>query len=246
MELLDIRTKFIEISGRFDLVVDTTDYADDGADFFIKAGQRYLDSKVNTHKSLARFQKDLTSGDYKLVFKHSRSIREVYASNADGKYELEKKTLTWLRNEYAEDFSEIDGNSPLYYAPAILGLSPEQDDLSDSTYTDEFTYDEEGIKFGDHYSYNGIIILPPVDETFTITVFGDFFSKPLTSDTDKNYWSVNYPDLLIYAAMYSLEKFYRNTEGMKDMMLAINDIMEGIDHDIVAQESSGINIMERP
>ena len=40
MNLLQIRTKFVQLSGRYDLVVDAAggDYSDNGADFFINAG----------------------------------------------------------------------------------------------------------------------------------------------------------------------------------------------------------------
>ncbi len=42
MTLLQVRTNFITDSGRNDLVVDLTDYADRGANRFINAGQRCL------------------------------------------------------------------------------------------------------------------------------------------------------------------------------------------------------------
>ena len=45
MNLLEIRTKFRSISGRYDLV--NSDYSDNGANFFIEEGRKWLDSKVD-------------------------------------------------------------------------------------------------------------------------------------------------------------------------------------------------------
>jgi len=42
MNLLELRTKFVEITGRYDLVVDDTSFVDDGADFYIKEANKEL------------------------------------------------------------------------------------------------------------------------------------------------------------------------------------------------------------
>lgn len=245
MNLLEIRTKFIDLTGRFDLVVDTTSYEDNGANFFIEAGQRFIDSKINFPKSLARYQKDIAVDSILLTLQYARSIKEVWVTNSDGKYKLEKKTLTWLRSNYADTLADIDTGRPLYYSPAILGLSPEQAALTSGDYTDEFTYDADDLMFGSHYGYNGVVFMPPADEIYTMTVIAEFLSIVLSLDADTNYWSIMFPDVLVAAAMLALEKFYRNTEGVKDMTAVVMDSLLGIDKDMVEQEISEVNIMER-
>ena len=51
MNLLQIRTKFRDISGRFDLV--NSDYSDNGADFYINEGRKFLDRLGEVQKSWA-------------------------------------------------------------------------------------------------------------------------------------------------------------------------------------------------
>lgn len=245
MNLGEIREELVEKTGRYDLVTDTTSYDDNGADFFIKAGQRYLDQQIDTAKSEARYQEDLSEGEFRVTLESMRSLSEVWITDGEGRSEVEKKQLSWLRRNYAKEFDEVTNGVPQYYAPAILRLGPSQSDLTDSSYTDEFTYDEQSIMFSDHYSYNGIILMPPVDNTYTVTLIGDFFSETLENDSDRSYWSAQYPDLLIYAAMYSIEKFYRNSQGVKDMKAIIDDELRGISHDYIAQDVAGTNGMKR-
>lgn len=247
MTLKEVRTKFVEESGRFDLVVDRTDYADNGADWYIKTGQKYLDSKIDTHKSVARYHKDIAAGDIKLELLYCRAIQQVWVTNADGRSELTKKSMKWLRTEYGYDFasSEIDQGTPLYYTPAILGLSPEQAALTAENYTDEFTYEGDDIKFGDHYSYNGILFMPPSDGVYTLSIFGLFDSYPLSSDDAKNFWTELHPDLLIRAAMWALEFAYRNRQGMLDAEEGMRQLLLGIDYNLAEEDIAGGVSMER-
>jgi hypothetical protein len=86
--------------------------------------------------------------------------------------------------------------------------------------------------------------MAPSDKAATITVVGQFKAKELDENDDQNFWSVHYPDLLIQAANYSLESFYRNTEGAKDWKNVMTDTLQGIDYNLVEEDISGINQME--
>ena len=89
MPLSDIRTRFILASGRKDFESSTA-----SADAFINAGMRYLDSRLNTQKSLLRFQKDIAASDFTLNLKYCRAIKEVWVTNAtSGRSIVEKRTL---------------------------------------------------------------------------------------------------------------------------------------------------------
>ena len=52
MNYKDVRDKFVEISGRYDLITATNE--DNGADFFLNAGQKYLDRFLDAGKAIAR------------------------------------------------------------------------------------------------------------------------------------------------------------------------------------------------
>ncbi len=237
MDLLAIRTKWIDTSGRYDLVVDVTDYADNGANFFIQGGQRLLDTILPNPKSENSYIKDLTVNDYKVMVKYLRSVKRVWIKGAGlARYQLVRKTYSWLKEQYGDSISASTAGQPRYYAPILSNLSPEQKALTSSDYTDEFTRDFEDITFeDDRYSKNGIAFRPKTDATHTITIVGDFFSNMLI-DADISYHSEIYPELLIMATNFALEIFYKNTQGMNDWMNAMKVFLQGIDHDLVNEE----------
>lgn len=355
-KLEDIRTKFVDLSGRTDLVktVNGVTYVDNGADFFINAGQRVLDTLIKNPETIARYISKVDSGGYNIVFQDCRSVKEVWMANVDGRFPLEKKALGWIRENYKEDYSALDTGQPLYWAPGVHKLPPSQALSTGSSFTGY--YDYETIQFG-LIGYNSVIFVPPADGTYTVNVFGDFFSGTLvdsiksvgditftdqpanaetfvidtttftfvtaaaSSDTEiqigstvalsiaaavtvvnnkmttviaadgsdsftnrlrftavtggsdgnsivltesianatangmgklggttsgvtkveTSWWSEIYPDALVYAALYSLETFYRNTEGAKDWMNSIRMVIDGIDKDMVEQEVAGLN-----
>jgi len=84
---------------------------------------------------------------------------------------------------------------------------------------------------GQQVKYNSVMIMPPTDAAITIEVFGIFHSLELKENIQENYWSVNYPDVLVLASLMSMEGFYRNTQGVNDYLNQINAILRGIDVD---------------
>ena len=86
--------------------------------------------------------------------------------------------------------------------------------------------------------------MPPTDEEIIVEVQGLWYSNPLSSDTDKNYWSVNHPEALFAAASYKLEVSYRNTEGAKDWLAAIDMQLGELGKDFVEQQASGVTQMK--
>ena len=235
--LAQIRQDFVKKNGRFDLVVDTDAYADNGANFYIQVGQRLLDSILPHRKSLGRYVKDLTADDYKLMMKYVRSIDSVYVkTSGEDRAEVERKSYSWLIEEYGDDIANIDTGTPLYYSPIQSIISPEQKDLTDANYTSEFTYDYGDIMFGsERYQKDGITFRPPADKVYTMTVFAHFFSL-LSADADISYHSEMYPELLLMASNWAIEAFYRNSQGMLDWEHSMNKIIKGIDHDLVRAE----------
>lgn len=251
MNLGEIRTKFIDLSGRFDLSSDmsSTPYEDSGADFFIQAGQRYLDNHQLQPKSLLRFQEDIALNGYLVEFKDALAIKEVWYTKSDARRALTKVSLGWMKENYDYPFSDTTSGTPKYYAINVIGLAGQQDGLTTSNYGDTFTREYQDIHFSGeasstHQYYRGIIVMPPVDTAGTITVLGQFKSKELSANNDTNFWSIHYPELLIQSANYSLESFYRNTQGVKDWKAIIDETLIGIDYNLVEEDISGVNQME--
>ena len=232
MALLDVRTKFIALSGREDL--NTT-----MLNWIINSGQKILDRLQDTQKTMKWYKKDLAAGEYLIQLQYVMTIINVYLAGIKGKKRLKKREYSKFLKMYSSDFDKVDNDIPIYWTPAISGLAPSQADLASADYT----YDKGGIVFGDYSSYNSIVIMPPPDQIYTISVLAKWYQPPLSDDTDVSYWTEFHDDLLILSALYVLERFYRNSEGMKDYMSAIKEELFEIDNRVAEDESYNINQM---
>jgi len=258
MSLLEIRQKFLEASGRADLVNAST-YANLGADWFIQAGQRFLDRRLSEEPRLyARHSVSLPSGSYFTYFRHCRVIHEVWIANAEGRTKLRKMTQTELRELYPDIYdgsldttltppiqnTAMAAGKPLYWAPLIIQAAPDLNAPLDNGVL-SFRFDFDGIVLGEgQVSYRGIYLLPVMDEEYTVTVIGKFQQPRLSSDDDTNFWTEEEPDLLIFAAMYKLEGFYRNREGSRDWLEQIDEGLRGLEYDDAENDSVESNVME--
>lgn len=242
MNLLQVRMRFIQLSGRNDLVVNTTSYADNGADFYINAGQRFLDRKYRFPKDTGIYPKVLAIGSWSVVFPYCRAIKEVWAADDESRWQLEKKSWQDFLAEYNEPFELLETGTTLYYTPALLRSIPESDRATSLTTSAVVGYMPTMV--GAHYAYNGILIGPPTDVQLHLEVHGLFYSPELSADTDLSYWSVVHPETLVRAALYELEIDYRNTQGANDWLGALETHTAGIDQDVVEEEISESDQME--
>ena len=241
MNRLEVRQKFRTLSGRYDLVND--DGSDNGADFFIDSGQKWLDRLFDHPKVDGRVFDIASQGDYGHVFKYARSIEEVWmATTDDGRWQLEKKSIQDIRVAYADLPSDLDQGSPLYWTPAFIRSVPETDHITAAEFGSYIGFAD--IVAGKNYEYNGVLWMPPCSEEMLLEVWGKFYIEPLQSDSDENFWSVNHPDLLIMAGLRQVEVFNRNTQGREDWERAINQMVSDIDKDVVRQELAEVDQME--
>ena len=236
MTLVEVREQFVKLSGRYDLVVDTTDWADAGADFFIQAGQDYLDRLHFAPKAENTIFEELAAGEWYVTFSKCRAIQEVWINNTEGRSKLTKKDMSWLYQQYSALISETDTGTPLYYCPARLRSTDKTDQTSLGTFFNYVKDDSDALR--------GILIFCPADEAIVVEIQGLFYSDALSSDTDESYWSENWPAVLIKAALYQVEVFNRNTEGMKDWKFAIEDEFIGIDKDTIEESNAEFNQIE--
>ena len=210
MNLLDIRRLFVEHSGRYDLVEDVDYYADNGANFFIRAGQKVLDNKVNIweNEDILTFQ--TIAGQETIVVPAVRTIDQVWLFDGENGHRLERLFLA----DFLNRFQRLPGEG-------LPGFFTEI-----GTRTPDGTYDipEQSRK---------IMIGPAPDKEYELFVRGRFFALPLNEDADQNFWTLNYAHTLVQAALYCMERFYRNTQGMNDHMEAIEDDLQGIDFEQV-------------
>ena len=126
--------------------------------------------------------------------------------------------------------NQIGTGQPVYWAPLLTTPHPS---LSLSSVTSDESQD---LLFGlDRFQKDGILIMPPADSSYTISIYANFFSL-LTNDADVSYHSEMYPELLLMASMLAVEVFYRNTQGVNDWLSSMQLWLKGIDHDLVREE----------
>jgi hypothetical protein len=239
MNLLQIRTKFRQLSGKFDLV--NADFSDNGADFFINEGSKFLDRLSENQKSWASAFRFIEVGKYSASIQYCRAIKEVWAATTTARWQLEKKSLQELLNDHLLSTpSERTTGEPAYYSPTLTRYIPE--DLSAEDFESFIQWVE--IPSGDAHEYNTILLSAPTDQKLLVEIKGLFYSNALIADEDKNYWSVNHPFLLYMAAMRYVEVSNRNTQGVNDWDRAIAKDATDIGMDLVEELIADATEME--
>ena len=234
-----MRLKFRELSGRFDLV-DALG-VDQGAGFFINEGRKFLDRLHETQKSWGTVFRFVNVGFYSAQFPHCRAIKEVYAATTTARWQLEKKNIQDLINEFLlGNPSTRETGIPLYYSPCITRYIPE----SATPLSIESFAGWVEIPSGNAHEYNAILLSIPASEKITIQVNGLFYSSELINDTDENYWTAVHPMLLYMAAMRMVEVTNRNTQGVKDWEASIEADLKTIGYDLVEEIIAEANEME--
>jgi hypothetical protein len=239
MNLLQVRTKFRQLSGRFDLV--NTDFSDNGADFFINEGRKFLDRLDETQKSWGTCFKTVEIGLWYATFPYCRAIKEIWAASTTERWQLEKKNIQDLMAGYLTGLpSSRESGEPLYYSPCITRYIPENATALDM----ESFIGWVDIPSGNAHEFNSILLDVPTSEKLTIQVNGLFYSAELVNDTDENYWSAVHPMLLYMAAMRQVEITNRNTQGVKDWENSIAVEMKQLGMDLVEELIAETSEME--
>lgn len=237
--LVQVRTQFIDISGRFDLATDPTgdDYTDNGADVYLQAGQDMLDEQVNFKKSVGRVWETIAADIYYVTFQHRcRAILDVFSNDDDVRTKLRKVDYNDLKNYYDDLIADTDSGEPVYYCPAFLRAMDATDKNATGTFFNHILADSD--------SYNGIILMPPPDSARDIEIKGLFYSDTLSAESDTNYWTAQHPLLYVWAALWALEISYRNTEGAKDWMSQIQFKLKNLWGDALEEELADSDQME--
>lgn len=235
MNLLDIKKRFRDLSGRYDLADDD---AADTLRFIINSACKNLDRLTENQKTWGSYFNTLAADAYQLTIPHCRAIKEVWLATTTARWQLEKMNLQDIIVNYLA--SAPDSGSSLYYSPVITRKIPENADLSAfstyMTFLDTIT--------NTNNSYNGIVILPPPDSTVLVEVRGFFYSRELVNDSDENYWSINHPLTLLKAVMRELEVFNQNKSKTNAWDEALANEITNINKDLVEEIVAEVDVME--
>ena len=219
MTLADIRKYVTEMSGRFDLVSSITTYTPAtvlSVDFFIELGQNFLDDEIEVPGSIYIHSEALTVGNYEFDLPRLRYVEEIYYKDTAGK-------IVFLVGETHEEFLEEYGDEP--YTEATQGAPAYWREVFKRS-SSAATANKSNLERFFH-------VYPPVDASYTLKIKGAFYTPVMTETDDENFWSRMHPQILIQAALYSIERFYRNTAGMNDHLAAIERDLQKIDHNMV-------------
>lgn len=228
MPLLDIRKQFVKLSGRYDLIKDTNTWEDNGANWFINAGQKYLDRMLDNFKSYARFYTTLEADMPNVFIPTCRVVRKVWINTADQRIPLTEAFIEDLRL----GFDGTQTGLPSYYALMTSRLLPTSDlNYVAGTFADASFSNEE---------YTAMFFGMKADQTYAVEVHGLFYSPKLDNDEAQSYWTETQDDILIQASLMRLEGFYRNFEGVKDSKAMVDALVAQIDMDSVAQEIANL------
>lgn len=265
MNLLEIRKDFVMRSGRYDLA--TPEWEDNGADFFIRAGQRMLDKKGDFGSGqIATFSYVFKPGDDEVFIPLIWTIQKVI---------INPKCFGWgtfpqyphppacfCRSEEHRHWIEIPrafsrkafkccfGHFDLCYfirpvreLPRLKGREKASDvDLPASA------VQASAGEFSKMEKEQGLWLqlnLPPRHRwEIPCVVYGKFFSESLRENEDVNYWSEQHPETLLKAALYELEVFYRNSEGANDWLNAVLVDLQDIEQMQVFQDIQEKDEME--
>jgi len=230
MNLIQLRTKLRELSGRFDLVNE--DYSDNGADFFIYEGQKFLDRLDETQKSWASCFRFIEIGGFAVQFPYCRAIKEVWIGSTSARWKLDKIDLQDLITDYLTGMpAQRSTGTPLYYSPGITRYIPE--DATVDTFESYLGWVD--IPSGNAHEYNTVLLNVPTCEKIVVDIKGLFYTSQLVNDEDKNHWSVNHPMLLIMAAQRQMEVINRNTQGVNDWNNSISIEAKQLGMDLVEE-----------
>ena len=233
MNLSEVRTKFRELSGRYDLT-------DAGVNFFINEAVKRLDKAAETTKSWASYKEIIAAGTWYVQFPDCRAIKEVWLATIDGRWQLTRKRLQDLIATYYTDIpSEWVNGTPLYYSPGITRNVPERVGAGATTTPAPTTAppfdDYVGVISANGLDYNAILLSCPVELQTLVEVIGFFYSSELVGDDDENYWTKVNPLLLVNMAIRLTCISSGNRALMASLDVGIGEELVNLDKDLVEQ-----------
>jgi hypothetical protein len=228
--LVDVRKCVIDTTGRNDLVVDTTNYADNGIDKFINRAQRFLDQRLPVWKQKTDAFVIGSVGDKQLLVQNLRWVDSVFIHNTDcgGPVKMKEGDFRELITAYNDSSTSAQ---PTTWAHNPIGVDPSLE----GTFVPG-NYEDSDFMVADSYQKNGIILNTAILTETTFQIFGVFWSPKLVGDSDKSLWTVQHSHLLALATMYMLSVYYNDHRAAREYFREIDREVFELDKDDVQLE----------
>ena len=239
MTLRELRKRFIEMSGRYDLWND--DGSNNGADFFIHRGQRHLENLLSNGRQDAEHHVML-SGTSQFCLPDVRVVKDVYVKGVEQK----RTKLTRISLEQARAYLVEEPAGAL--APEFYCVVNSRGAYGEPVADDGSCFVSIIQETATHLTYNqvGIFLFPRISAGNVINVTVETTTREplLLLDDDFNFWTTEWPEALLYASMRTMEISYRNSQGVKDWDAAISSILVPFDMDWVEDDMQNATRME--
>jgi len=208
MTPLELKKKIVDGSGRFDLVVDITSYADAGILSFINLAQIHLDKRYPLY-----------------TFNRSRAQTQTTISASN---EVAASGL-----KYLDTISYIANNSHVYLTKMTHDeFLLSQASIGSSALPTKYYWDGLTI-YLDNLAIDGTLYLVGRFTSAYSLVDGD---DAETSPNSIGAWVAVYGEIVYLAARMLLEEDRRNSTGVNDWNVLIERELMNIDKDIAEQE----------
>ena len=231
MNLAELIEEFKEASGRIDLDDATITK-------HLNRGSRLLDRRSHRDKIEVRAHSALQAGVYTFITDPDlRSIKQVWAMTDSKRWQIGQMSLADMRGYYDQSPPQVTPGSVQAYCETSVSLGPGGDpDNPSSNYFVQWTGD---ILFQNSAGYRGITVWPIPAVTTVIEVIGNYYTPALKAAVgyDTNWWSVKCEQLLIQAALITLDANYRNTSGAKDLYAFIDAELQEIYFDDIEEDT---------
>lgn len=212
-----VKKWYIDESGRTDRVVDAEsgDYTDVSCNRIGNAAQRWLDNLFPMLKTSLFHWVTLAANEEMVTLELARYVEGVDVYDAD------------------------DGTfTPVYWSQQPCGLSPDHE--ADTALTLTIARAEQTVFGTAHWPLRAIYVYPDETESRVLRVRCAWYQPTLVLDSDKSFWTVNFPEHLVKAMMLIDEGFSRNSSGYNDFVMPlVQDVMK-IWHNEVHEEWNSI------
>ena len=229
MPLADCRNLLVETTGRYDLLDPAMQM---NADYLLNVGQRYLDRKLDPIGKETRYFVDLDANQSLVLVPYYRVAKRAFVYNSTLRKELRRVSKETLRKMYPRPKSSVSTDIPGIFAP--ISITSATLDLDPSLFDQTWAFEDmnEDVQF----EYNAIVVMPPCATGYTFELWATFYTPKLVQDADQTFWTEQHSEVLVAAAMRTLEFFYRNNEGRKSLDEALDGYILDINKDFTEDE----------
>jgi len=214
--LVGVVTLLVRHTGHYQLVGtqvsggDTVpDYSvDAGAYEFVNRAVRWWDRQARHSSKVRKSRIAIAAGDAQVTVPSVFSVASMRFT--DSQEYLTQSEESWLYANVGADLEALDSvETPLYWARATKSVG-----------------DEDEVFW----------ITPPPSTNRTVEVMGYYYSAPLTTGTDTNWWLSRFPEAVLYVAMQMVNDLDMNPFTNATLKAMIEDVKRSMWTDDIQEE----------